>query len=447
MRPHLIVLLSAAGLLCACASYRPAPLEPVSSRVLAQPDDAMLAAAAARLQHPRLQPLVIDFSRPLTPEALAVIAVVANPDLKAARAKAKVADAQVFAAGLLPDPQISGGFDKLLSGPDAFNGWAAQIAFDLIALRDRSVVVQGQRAAQRQARFDLAWQEWQVAGQARLLGARVAGLQTVLALDTQTRSRTDAALTRALQAAARGDIRADEVETRRLAAADAADRTRTAEKDLDAARLDLNKLLGLQPQTMVPVAEAPSPLPALDAGALFATAQRTRLDLLALQAGYDSQEAVVRKAVLDQFPSLQLTLARNQDTADNQTFGPQVAFTLPLWNRNRGSVATAEATRDQLRSEYAARLFATRADIAALVSGLLIEQRQRAEIADQTVALEPIVEATETAARRGDLALASAETARQSLADKQLVLATLDQAIAEQREALEIAVGAPLGEP
>lgn len=447
MRPALIVLLSAAGLLSACASYHPAPLDPVSTQALAQPDEAMLAAAAARLQHPRLQPLAIDFSRPLTPDALAVIAVVANPDLKAARAKAKVADAQVFAAGLLPDPQISGGFDKLLSGPDAFNGWAAQIAFDLIALRDRSVVVQGQRAARRQARLDLAWQEWQIAGQARLLAARIGGLQDVLVLDTQTRTRTDAALTRALQAAARGDIHADEVETRRLAAADAADRTRTAEKDLDAARLDLNKLLGLQPQTIVPVAAAPSPLRVLDAGTLFATARRERLDLLALQAGYDSQEAAVRKAVLDQFPSLQLTLARAQDTANNQTFGPQVAFTLPLWNRNRGGLATAEATRDQLRAEYAARLFATRADIAALVDGLLIEQRQRAEIAAQTVALEPLVVATETAARRGDLALASAEAARQSLTDKQLVLATLDQAIAEQREALAIAVGAPLGEP
>jgi outer membrane protein TolC len=296
-------------------------------------------------------------------------------------------------------------------------------------------------------RLDLAWQEWQVAGQARLLAVRIAGLQEVSGLDEQSLVRADLSLTRALQAAARGDIRADEVEARRIAAADTADRARTTERDLATARLDLNKQLGLTPQTIVPVAIPPSPTRTLDAEALFAESRSARLDLLALQSGYASQEAAVRKAVLDEFPTLQLTVATASDTAGNKTLGPQVAFTLPLWNRNRGGIAIAQATRAQLRAEYAARLFTTRADIAALVSGLRLEQRQRADIAAQTGPISMIVSATEAAARRGDLALATAEIARQSLIDKQRMVAALDQAIAEQTVALGIAVGAPLGVP
>jgi cobalt-zinc-cadmium efflux system outer membrane protein len=151
---------------------------------------------------------------------------------------------------------------------------------------------------------------------------------------------------------------------------------------------------------------------------------------------------VLRKAVLDQFPNLQLTLTRQVDSTGNQLFGPSVNFTPPLWNRNQGGIAIAKATRAQLRAEYAARLFSTRADIAELVEGLTIERRQRAEAQAQIEPLGRIVAAANAAAAKGDVARATAETARQSLSDKRLALAALDQAIAEQTVALDIAVGA-----
>ena len=55
--------------------------------------------------------------------------------------------------------------------------------------------------------------------------------------------------------------------------------------------------------------------------------------------------------MLEQFPNLSLTLAHARDTSDNKTLGPAIGFTLPLWNRNRGGIAVAKATREQLRAE------------------------------------------------------------------------------------------------
>ena len=434
--------LLACALLGGCATYAPIPITRDSDGLLAQPDLRAVAAQASSLHHPRLAPVTIDLGRPLTPQALGLIAVVVNPDLKAARAKAKVAGAQAFDAGLLPDPTVNLSFDQRLAGPDPLNGWAAQIAYELTAVRDHAAVVAGARASADQVRLDLAWQEWQAAGQARLLAARIAGLEASDALDRQGRARADAALDRTLAAAAHGDLKADDVTARRLAAADAADKAGQAERDLATARRDLNKLLGLPPEARLSIAAAPAaPTEALDADALFARARAERLDLKALEAGYASQEASLRKAVLDQFPSLQLTLNRAQDTAGNQTFGPAVNFTPPLWNRNQGGVAIARATREQLRAEYDARLFATRADIAELAGSLALERRQRAEIAAQSTPLATLAEATEAAAARGDVAPAVADAARQSAADKALALIALDQAIAEQTTALELAVG------
>ena len=274
---------------------------------------------------------------------------------------------------------------------------------------------------------------------------RVIALEKIAALSQQARTSAESALDRILAAPLRGDLRADDITVRRLTAADAADKAGQAQRDLATARGDLNRLLGLPPEAQLTLAASePAGDPPGDAEALFARARAERLDLKALEAGYASQEAVLRKAVLDQFPNLQLTLSRSQDTAKNQTFGPAVNFTLPLWNRNQGGIAIAKATREQLRAEYDARLFATRADIAELVDTLALEQRQRSDAAVQASALDRAALAAEAAAARGDIAHVTAEAARQSATDKILALIGLDQSIAEQTTALELAVGVSL---
>lgn len=431
-----------------CATYKPAPLA-TDKGVLDKPDPGVLASAAAHLKHPRLAPLTIDFARPLTRDELAVLAVVANPDLKAARAKTGVADAQAFSAGLLPDPQLGLGFDKRLSGPDPYNAWAANIALELTALRDRRVTLIAARAAQQQVHLDLAWAEWQVAGNARLLAARIQGLEEIVVLDSTSRAAAEDALGRTLKAAARGDLRGDEVETRRIAAADAADRARQSQLELNAARLELNAALGMPPGAKVAIAVEPygAPEQLQSADTLFDAARSQRLDLLALEAGYSSQEASVRKAILDQFPNLLLTVSRAQDTANNQTIGTQVSFTLPVWNRNRGVIAVELATREQLRTEYASRLFAARRDIASLVSAIELERLQAAEIEAQATPLVALARASEEAASRGDLTITTAQAVRQNLRDKQRTIAAIHQAINEQSAALETEVGASLKAP
>jgi outer membrane protein TolC len=409
MRRSLLTLLTA-SLLAGCASYAPKPLA-APSDVLAAPDPAILSVDAAKIDRPYLTPQPIDLSAPLTPNALAVIAVLENPDLKAQRTKAGVTDAQAFSARLLPDPSFQGSFDKLLRGPDEFNGFGGQIGFDLNALRTARVTRQSGEAAKRQVRLDLAWAEWQTAGQARLQGVRVLALETQLEV-----ARTSAA---------------------------SAQKARTAESDLATARADLNKQLGLPPETVLRLA-APDASPVPPAAAvLTAQAMERRLDLQALRAGYGVAEADLHKAVLDQFPNLSLTMAYARDTADNRTLGPQIGFNLPLWNRNRGGIAIARASREQLRAEYDARLFQTRAEIDAAVAGLTVLRRQQAELSGQLPAIEKYAAATERAATRGDLSRATADTALQALRDRRLTLLQLGQQIAEQTIALELLSGGP----
>ena len=435
--------IAGAFMLNACAIYRSQPLES-QPEILSAPVAAVLARDSARIERPYLQPITLDLAQPLDSNGVAVLAVIANPDLKAIRLRAKVAAAQSFAARLLPDPTFSLGRDYLLSGPDRLDNIAAALGLDINALITRSVVREKARADETQVRLDLAWAEWQTAGQARIGAVKVMSLEQTAVLDKASSDATQSLLDATLRAAARGDISADQVQAARTAAFDSAERNRTSERALAAARFDLTKLVGLAPGT--PLQLRPNALPdaPLDAAQLFAIAQTRRADLQALRAGYASQEAVVHKAVLDQFPKLDLTINASRDTSGNKLLGPAVGFTLPLWNRNRGGIALERATRDALKAEYEVRLFEARAEIAAAVGGIDVARRQRSDILTGLPVLERFVEASTHAARRGDLSPASAATAAQALRDKQTQLAHSEQDIQAQWIALELLTGSPL---
>jgi outer membrane protein TolC len=436
-----------------CAGYQPKPLDgDAVTAVLASPDRAVLVKQAGAMSHPALPKVELDFSQPLSLDEISVIAVVANPDLRAMRAQQRVADAQVFSAGLLADPQLSLGVDRLMapSGQGLANAYAGSLTLDLLgALMTRSVEMAAARSAATQVRLDIAWQEWSIAGQARLLALRLPYQLQAQRLARHAADDANAQLVRTLGAAANGDLKGDEVESRRIAAADAETRALAAERDAKTTQLELNRVLGLQPGEPLALAAA-APLGRWqhpDESLLFDRARQQRLDLQALAAGYESRQAAVHRAVLGQYPRVSIVLNRARDTSRVHTFGPAVTFDIPLWNRNRGAIASAEAERDVLQQEYAARLHQTRADIAALVEAQDRDEHARTALAEQLQDIERIAAALQTAADRGDVIQPIAESAQAAMVDKQLALLALEQSCAEQRLALALSVGHSLTDP
>ena len=214
-RPHGIrSALALAVLLAGCATYRPEPLSD-NPALLSPPVLAAVARDAAAIERPFLRPAAID-AEPLDPNAVATLTVLLNPDLRALRERAGVADAQAFAAGLLPDPSFSLGADQVLSGPDTLLGLAASLGLNLAALRTRGVAREQADAEARRVRLDLAWAEWQTSGQARHPGgadrrARARRRRSARA----SRDDAQSILDRMLRAAGRGDILPDQVQAAR----------------------------------------------------------------------------------------------------------------------------------------------------------------------------------------------------------------------------------------
>ena len=104
--PIIGLALAASALLGGCATYRPAPLA-----VDAGIERATLAEALAlpAVVHPRLAAAELKLDQPLGELDVARLALLLNPDLRAQRRQIGVADAQLFAAGLLPSATIGAG--------------------------------------------------------------------------------------------------------------------------------------------------------------------------------------------------------------------------------------------------------------------------------------------------------------------------------------------------
>ncbi len=440
------IFVAALALLAGCASYHPHPLsEAQAPQALSPLEKESLVKDATTLLHPRLPPVKLDFSKPLTSRELGIVAVLVNPDLKALRAQEQVAAAQVFAAGLLPDPELTASLAFPTSKePGLVNGYSIGVNWLIAALVTRPKDIQIAQAAAAQLRWDVAWNEWLVANQARLLAQRITYLDQRQAVAEQaTRSEKQVLDTlrqrvaeHAVTEAALGLHLSSYMKAQGLAFA--------LSREAESARHELNRVLGIPPDERLSLATAPAVhLLREDAKDLFTQAERERLDLIALRAGYASQEARVYRAVLGQYPRVTLGLETARDPEAIRTHGVRISLDIPLLNRNRGEIAVTDATREQLYQEYISRLHQTRADIAALVAELALIEQERSALDTQLPALIQSERRLGAGLARGYVSVLSYVTVRTAVLDQQLQSLSLAQAAAEREVALDVAVGAP----
>jgi outer membrane protein TolC len=354
------------ALLAGCATYRPLPLDNAHR----QQAIADITVPAATMPVPALRAHRFDPSDGLDATEVAMLAVANNPDLRSQRDDLGIARAQAFAAGLLPDPDLSYEHDRPDPGQaentPAFN---LGLTWNLGDLLTRSARVASAKAGTRQVHLDLLWNEWQTIAKARTLFDKVYALTGLVA---RLRDEHDALapikryVERALKA---GDLTYDSASAGLNAAADVDNKLVDAQGQLDQAEHDLHGLLGLDDSVPLHLTGAPftvKPDAARAAQALGDMPER-RPDLLALQAGYASQEQKLRAAVLAQFPAITVGFTRARDTSNIHTSGFSVGLSLPLFDGNRGNIAVERATRQKLHDEYEARLQADRNDVALLL--------------------------------------------------------------------------------
>lgn len=433
-------VLASALLLAGCATYQPLPL---ATHVQAPESIADIKVDTSTLVLPPLRHHVFNPRHGLDMTDVAILAVVNNPQLKLARDERGIAHAQAFAARLLPDPVLDLARGFPIGGRAETSAYSFGISYGLGALLTHSLTVDAASASAREVDLNELWMEWQVAGAARQLFVQSrfeTQTLTVLRKETTLLQQHHAQL---LQAHTQGDVSLAEVDADLANLQAAQTRRNTIQRKLLKTQQAMKALLGLSPHAELDLTE-PAKVPTVSAAEVardLAALPRRRPDLLALAAGYRSADARYRQAIQQQFPAIQVGFTRARDADAISTRGFQISLTLPLFNRNRGHIAIAKATRQELHDAYSVRLMTAQADIEHILQDQKLLQQQRVELQRSLASATKTVAEVHVIAKPGDVSEASELRLEVDAFDRRLDMLTLDETLLEQDVALQALLG------
>ena len=436
--------------LTGCATYHPMPLDQTAvEAALAPPVLTSIAIKAQMIRHPLLRQVNFDLRDGLSPDEAAILAVIANPDLRAVRDKKGMAQAQLLQAGILPNPQVSYSMDIPQAGATegTVKAYNLGLNWDIVSLITRNAKMAGARNQAAAVDLEVAWQEWQVAQSARLHVYRLTFLDQQLAVGREEERGLQENVNTVKQALDLGYVTMVDMAAAQASLQKVHTQVLTIEQQQELERLALNRTLGFPPQQHLPLAApaarpATSTLPALTG--LMEGIQERRLDLLALKMGYQSQEEQLREAVLAQIPKINIGFAHASDTTHVITSGFSITVDLPIFDRNQGKIAIEHATRQQLFDEYTSRLFGARADVAKLLTNMASIHKQIRSMEQSIPTLRNLVQTYHRALLEGNADVLTYYNTRDELMARQLDLLSLKLNLADQRVALEIAAGSYL---
>jgi outer membrane protein TolC len=416
--------------LAGCATYRAKPLELQPGRV----------ASVDALIHDGPVPPRLDV------DDVVALAIANNPDLVAARAQVGVAHAQLQSASILPNPIFSASYADVVSGPGTIAALAAGLSQDLRAL----VTLHSSRLAAADAaqavNASVLWQEWQLAGKARLQTIDVVEGDRQLIVLKKNADLAEQRLERSRRTLQQGDTTLIDLAPDMVAAADARKLADDFERQQQTRHRDLAVLIGLTPQTplaFVERIEATEPNEKAIREHLASLA-RYRPDLLALRLGYAAQEEKVRGAILAQFPPFSFGYSAARDTSNVRTLGPQITMDLPIFDRGQGKMSQESATREQLHAEFDARLAAAASEIEALLADHRSVVAQLDAKRRQLRDAQPIAEQAEAAYRHGDLDVRTYGDLIATRNMKEQEVIAMETLVLEQQVAIDTLIGTGL---
>ena len=311
------------------------------------------------------------------------IALARNWDLLAAAAGVDAATAQKIMAREFPNPTLSlssshWNVDSHPNSTPAGNGvWDR--SYDTIFAINQLFEIGGKRRSRKasaQAGYEEANAQFLDAKRTLDLGVTQAYAAAALAEGNVGVLTQSAATLRQEAKIAEVRLRAGEISSSdqtqiEITAERFEQEARTAETTAAQARIALEVLLGVpHPKADCRLTDRLETLVASAPPANTNASGIRRPDVVAAEAALRKAEADSRLQKANRIPDPTLLAQYEHQPADApNTLGVGVSFPLPLWNRNRGNIAAAEAAREQVRLAYEKAKAQAVADIATALLG------------------------------------------------------------------------------
>ena len=434
-----------------CATYHKLPLtQNIVSENLKPPSLEAIRIKARSIHHPILKPIAFNIRDGLSSDEAAILAVIANPTLRAIRDQRGLAAAQLLQAGILPNPQFSSSLDVPTGGntQDTINAFGLGLGWDITSLITRGAHQEMARHHAQSVDLDIAWKEWQVAQSARLNIYRLIFTEKEWILARNIVKQRKENLAAVQQGFSIGAVTGLELDAAKKAYQQALNKVLILESEKEHERHALNQVLGIPPENRVLLQRDMR----LSSWKNLPTTQKImngledrRLDLLALKKGYESQEAQVRTAILSQFPKINIGLNHARDTGNVITTGFAASIDLPFFDRNQGQIALERAGRKQLFDEYINRVFEARSKIAT-ISADMKSLKKQIESTEQSFQISAhLLKTYKKALEEGNADILVYNTARDETDNLQLKILQLKRDLSDMGIALETSAGEYIG--
>jgi outer membrane protein TolC len=351
-----IVSLAAGLILTGCIKYKTRPL---SATVMEQHyrarsvDSAGVQKFVQSLGWRQWPPAILDL------DALTAIAAYYSPDLDVARAQIAIADAEVRTANVRINPSLNadGGY---YGEPGAHPLYGISPGFTIETAGKRGYrTLQAQKNADA-ARLSFAEAQWLLWSKVRLslldyvLSERRLGL---LEREAGLRAQLAEMLEKRLQVGAVSQPNVDVYRVELLKAQAAAE---SAKGDVAQKRVALATAVGIPPEALEhrPIEYRNLDAPPAEISVSLRKVRKAglihRIDIRSMLVDYAAADAALKLEIARQYPDLQLAPGYGfQEGFVSYTFS-SVVNALPVFNRNKGPIAAAEARRRQVEARFRA---------------------------------------------------------------------------------------------
>jgi len=340
---------------CAVQRYRPAPIvasataSRFESRNLADP--GLQSFEEQNLGHPvsPWPPKTWDL------QTLSLAALYFNPALDSARARVGATEAALLTAGARPNPSLS-----VAPGIPAPYLLTLDFSIPIETAGKRGHRIQAASSLDQAARFDLADSAWTVRS-----GVRAALLNYILASQTLELFRSEAKargdqVNILQQILSAGEIPRQDVDLARIELSKTQLTILTTEGQVGEARAALAAAVGIpvaglrEAQFSWPSIDTPPSAESFSPEEVQRNAVLNRLDVRRSLAQYAAAEAGLQLEIAKQYPDINIGPGYTYEET-HSFFTVGFSTTVPLFNRNQGPIAEAEAHRKEAAAAFLER--------------------------------------------------------------------------------------------
>ena len=354
-RVRLLLLVCSLTAGCAMQRYRAIPIVPsetatkLETRSLADP--GLKAYVEKNLDHPVSQwpPKTWDL------RMLSLAALYFNPAIETAQARLAEADAATVTAGARPNPSV--GIAPGIPSPYLLN---LDLAVPIETAGKRGHRIQSARRLDEAAQFDLADSAWKVRSgvRAALLNYLLAGRNLDLLRSEEEFHREQVSLLE--QRLAVGEIPRPEVDIARIELSKTHFAITTAEGQVSETQVALVASIGVPLAAIEGIGvswadlESPPSAESVTPTQIQQDAVLNRLDVRRALSQYAAAEADLQLEISKQYPDIQIGPGYTYEEGHN-FFTVGFSTTLPVFNRNEGPIAEAEARRKESAATFLAK--------------------------------------------------------------------------------------------